>query len=228
MIVAIIPARGVSKRIPRKNIKLFHGKPIIAYSIERAIESNIFDKIFVSTDDMEISEISRSFGAEIISRPAELSDDYTGIHSVMNHAARELCQKINSLKSMCCIYATAPFIQSSDLLQGLNILNNENCKSVFAASEFSYPVFRSFFLNDSSKIEMLFPEHFNSRSQDLPSVFHDAGLFSWGHLDTWLGDPIPFGPEQRIVSIPSWRVQDIDTPEDWKRAELIFQALIKS
>lgn len=228
MNIAIIPARGGSKRIPHKNIKLFHGKPIITYSIESAFESNVFDKIFVSTDDPEISDIAISLGADIIKRPVELSGDHIGIQPVMSHAAKELSLQNSAINFICCIYATAPFITSKDLIEGLRILKNDTSKVVLAASEYSYPVHRSFFFNESSEIEMLFPQHFNSRSQDLPNIMHDAGLFTWANIDTWQGEPLSFGKRHNVVLIPSWRVQDIDTLEDWKRAELLYQALILS
>ena len=147
MIIAVIPARGGSKRIPRKNIKHFHGRPIISYSIERAFESKIFDKVYVSTDDAEICDVSKSLGAEIIKRPPELADDFTSLHSVMNHAAKELAKKNNDINYICCIYATAPFLECKNLVEGLDILKSGNCKVVFAASEYAYPVHRSFFIN---------------------------------------------------------------------------------
>jgi N-acylneuraminate cytidylyltransferase len=224
--VAVIPARGGSKRIPRKNLKPFLGKPLIAYSIEAAIDSRLFDRILVSTDDPEIASVARECGAEVpFLRPARLSDDFTGTHQVVAHALEWLLGHGGRVEQACCIYATAPLIQVEDVQRGLEILEAGEWQSVFAACTFPAPVFRSFRQEPSGGLAMIFPEHFNSRSQDLPEVFHDAGQFYWARLDSWLQPSEGFSRNVTIVKIPRWRVQDIDTPEDWAQAEFLWQYL---
>lgn len=230
MRVAIIPARGGSKRIPRKNIRLFAGKPMIAHSIETARKSKLFDKIIVSTDDQEIADISNKYGAETpFIRPPELSDDYTGTHAVVSHGVKWLIDSGMNIKEVCCIYATAPFMQQQDLVKGLTLLNEGNWGSVFAATNFSYPIFRSFSFTEGGGIKMFFPEHFHSRSQDLPEALHDAGQFYWADAKAWIEPSIEpsegFGGNNTVVLLPRWRVLDIDTVDDWRHAELLFQIL---
>lgn len=220
MRVAVIPARGGSKRIPRKNIREFAGKPIIAWSIDAAKESDLFDRIIVSTDDAEIAEVAKQWGAEVpFMRPAELSNDYAGTTEVVAHAIEYLCNQGTKLSAVCCIYATAPFIRQADLKQGLAILEAGNWQYVFSATTFAFPIFRSFQKNAEGGLEMLFPEYFNTRSQDLPEVLHDAGQFYWGRPQTWTDRARIFDSNSTTVIIPRWRVQDIDTEEDWIRAE---------
>ncbi|MBU1231603.1 MAG: pseudaminic acid cytidylyltransferase [Proteobacteria bacterium] len=226
MRAAIIPARGGSKRIPKKNIRLFAGKPIIAHSIETAKKSGLFDKIIVSTDDQEIAETANKFGAETpFIRPPELSDDFTGTHEVVSHAVKWLLDSGMDVQEVCCIYATAPFIQQQDLVKGLELLNQGKWGSVFAATRFTYPIFRSFSIQENGGVKMFFPEHFNSRSQDLPEAVHDAGQFYWAHTKAWLEPSKGFGDSTTVVLLPSWRVLDIDTVDDWHHAELIFKVL---
>lgn len=226
MKIAIIPARGGSKRIPRKNIKMFTGKPMIAHSIETAKESGLFDKIIVSTDDKEIADISNEFGAETpFVRPSELSDDYTGTHEVVGHAVQWLLDSGLDIQEVCCIYATAPFIEQQDLAKGLELLQQERWDSVFAATTFNYPIFRSFQVCDDGGLEMFFTEHYHTRSQDLPEAVHDAGQFYWASAETWIKPPKGFSKKSTVVLLPSWRVQDIDTLDDWQRAEMIYELL---
>jgi len=161
MNLAVIPARGGSKRIPRKNIKSFSGKPIIVFSIEAALSSKLFDRVIVSTEDQEIAEIAEKYGAEVpFMRPVELADDFTGVHSVVAHTVRELRLEGFDYDYICMIYATAPFIRPDEIVKGFKIIQESNYHSVLAVTQFSYPIYRSFFYNDSGKIEMLFPEHF--------------------------------------------------------------------
>jgi len=226
MKVAIIPARGGSKRIPKKNIKNFVGKPMIAYSIEAAIQSKIFDKVVVSTDDYEIAKISQEYGAEVpFMRPTELSDDFSGTHEVIGHAVQFLINSGVNVTCACCIYATAPLIQLQDLREAFQLFRQGKWDSVFAATEFSYPIFRSFQLDKNNGLEMFFPEHYKSRSQDLPTAIHDAGQFYWANAKTWMGEPKGFSSSSTVILLPSWRVQDIDTLDDWKRAEIIYGSL---
>ena len=226
--LAVIPARGGSKRIPRKNIKLFFGKPIIAYSIEAAQKSNLFDGIVVSTDDDEIRDISQSYGADVpFVRPESLADDHTGTLDVIKHAIQILEERHLDFENICCIYPTAPFLMPEIISGAYKKLISADWDYVLPAVEYSYPIFRSFFQKETGELEMVYPEHFKSRSQDLPKVFHDAGQFYWGKKSAWLGSKNFFGDTSSIYQLPEWLVQDIDTLEDWKYAELMFEALFK-
>ena len=224
MIVAIIPARGGSKRIPKKNIKEFFGKPIISYSIKAAIDSNLFDKVIVSTDCDKIAQVASEYGAEVpFIRPKELSGDFLGTHEVVGHAIRWLENSGEVVDYACCIYATAPMIQLSDLIKGYDLLKTGKWKSVIAATKYSYPVYRSFKKLPNGGLKMIFPEHYNSRSQDLPEVYHDAGQFYWAKSQEWKNKPgSSFSENNTIIELPHFLVQDIDTLDDWNRAEKIY------
>ncbi len=227
MKIAIIPARGGSKRIPRKNIKEFCGKPMIAWSIEAAKVSGLFDHIIVSTDDIEIAEVAKQWGAEVpFMRPTELSNDYAGITEVISHATQWALDQGFDLKAVCCIYATAPFIQIDDLKRGLDALESSDWAYAFAVTDFASPIFRSFKQTSDEGIEMFFPEYFTTRSQDLPVALHDAGQFCWGRSDAWIEGLRVFDRHSKPILIPRWRVQDIDTQDDWIRAELIASILL--
>jgi N-acylneuraminate cytidylyltransferase len=229
MKLAVIPARGGSKRIPRKNIREFAGKPMIAYSIECALESGLFGRVIVSTDDEEISQVARDCGAEVpFVRPVEISDDHTGTTEVVAHAINWLQSNGADFSAVCCIYATAPFICKDDLKQGLAILETGKWQYVFSATTFAFPIFRSFQEDKESGLKMFFPEHFNARSQDLPEALHDAGQFYWGRPEAWLKQARIFGRNSAIVTIPRWRVQDIDSQEDWEQAKLLYHALAEN
>lgn len=226
MNTCIIPARGGSKRIPRKNIKLFHGKPMIAYSIETAIKSKLFDRVIVSTDDLEIGEVSRHYGAQVpFMRPKELSDDQTATIPVIAHAIQWMNSEGISTDCVACIYATAPFILENDLINGEKIFHEGGWEYVFSATSFGFPIFRGFKKDTDGKIEMFFPEHYGTRSQDLPDAFHDAGQFYFGKPSAWLEGKRIFGKWSSIVELPRWRVQDIDTQEDWERAEVLYKMI---
>lgn len=226
MRVAVIPARGGSKRIPRKNIKSFCGKPMIARSIEAAIESGCFDRVIVSTDDVEIAEIAREHGAEVpFTRPLELSDDHTGTIPVIRHAVEWFSATCERPQQVCCIYATAPFVSEVDIRRGLNVLIESECDYAFSVTSYAFPIQRAIRLTREGRVEMFQPEHFNSRSQDLDEAYHDAGQFYWGRASAWLeGKPL-FGLNSAPVVLPRHRVQDIDTAEDWARAEWMFKAM---
>ena len=224
MRIAVIPARGGSKRIPRKNIKPFHGKPIIAWSIEAANNSKLFDRVIVSTDDEEIAEIAREFGAETpFLRPKQLADDFTGTSDVIRHVIQFL--GLENLSAVCCIYATAPFLTIKDLLVGLNLMEKSGVDFVFSGAPFPASPYRGFNQSKLGELEMLFPEHYLTRSQDLNSVYYDAAQFYWGKPDAWLGSNLVFGKNSRIIEMPKWRVHDLDDGDDWFRAELIFGAI---
>ena len=226
MRLAIIPARGGSKRIPRKNIKPFCGKPMIAWSIEAALQSACFDQVTVSTDDAEIAEVARQWGATVpFVRPAELSDDHTGTIPVIRHAIDWFNRQGQRVDQACCLYATAPFVRAEDLRHGLDILQGNDCDHAFSVTSYAFPIQRAIRINAEGRVEMFSPEHFNTRSQDLEEAFHDAGQFYWGRAEAWLqGKPL-FSPRSLPVLLPRHRVQDIDTPEDWARAEWLFKAM---
>jgi len=224
--IAIIPARGGSKRIPRKNIRDFLGMPMIAYSIKTAQESGCFDKIIVSTDDEEIAEIARHWGAETpFMRPAHLSDDTAGTIPVIQHAIDWLRVASLDPQFVCCIYATAPFLLANDLKQGLSQLESGHFDFSFSAAAFAAPVQRGFKLTSDGGVTMTQPECFNMRSQDLEPIYHDAGQFYWGRTEAWITVDNRFNSRSAAIVLPKHRVQDIDDLEDWQRAELLFEAL---
>lgn len=226
MNLCVIPARGGSKRIPRKNIREFCGKPMIAWSIEAAKESGLFDRIVVSTDDDEIADVAEQFGAEVpFRRPVELSDDYAGTTAVISHAVKWCVDDGTRPDAVCCLYATAPFVQSNDLKNAYKRFIDGGWEFCFTATEFPAPIFRSFEIKESGGVQMFFPEHFNTRSQDLPTSLHDAGQFYWGKPSAWLNQMRIFERHSTVLELPRWRVHDIDTADDWKRAELVFNAL---
>lgn len=225
MKVAIIPARGGSKRIPRKNIKDFCGKPMISYSIEAALDSELFDRVIVSTDDVEIAKIAKQYGAEVpFIRPPELSDDHTATIPVIAHAIEEL-QKEGPVEIACCIYATAPFIQVKYLKEAYETLKDSKSVYSFSATSFPFPIQRAIKINEQHQVEMFQPENFNTRSQDLEEAYHDAGQFYFGTSEAWLNAEPIFAKHSTAVILPRHLVQDIDTLEDFRRAELMFKVL---
>lgn len=224
----MIPARGGSKRIPRKNIKEFLGKPIIAYSIEAAKASGCFDKIIVSTDDYEIAEVAREYGAEVpFMRPKEISDDYATTVDVISHSINWFLENSIVVENICCIYATAPFVEADDLKSGLAAIQDNGFQFAFSATSYAFPIQRAIKVNKDGAVDMFNSEYMNTRSQDLEDAYHDAGQFYWGKAKAFLdGKPI-FSPEAFAVKLPRKRVQDIDTPEDWDAAEIAFKLLAK-
>ena len=229
MNIAIIPARGGSKRIPKKNIKNFFGKPMIAWSIETAKASGLFDHIIVSTDDVEIAEISAKWGASTpFLRPNELSNDFTGTTPVIAHATQWAITQGLDVKAVCCIYATAPFLKVDDIKRGWTILNSGAWDYAFSVTDFAAPIFRSFKQTSEGGIEMFFPEYFKTRSQDLPVAFHDAAQFYWGRPEAWISYKRIFDQFSAPVIIPRWRVIDIDTRDDWTRAEIMAPEILKA
>lgn len=223
MKIAIIPARGGSKRIPRKNIKLFHGKPMIAYSIEAALKSNCFDKVIVSTDDQEIADVARLYGAEVpFMRPKNISDDYATTMDVIQHAVQWCEQQDLSITHICCLYATAPFVQAEDLQKGWEIVQQEGVQYAFSATTFPFPIQRAIKLSNTGSVSMFSPEYELTRSQDLEESYHDAGQFYWGEANAFRQKLPIFSQYARCVVLPRKQVQDIDTPEDWDLAEVLF------
>lgn len=224
--VAIIPARAGSKRIPNKNIRPFMGKPIIAYSIEAALETKLFKRIIVSTDSEEISRISRKYGAETpFVRPAELSDDFTGTDAVVLHALDWLMDQGDTIDYVCCIYATAPFIRPQDIIRGNDLIRQHGAESAVSVASFPFPIFRGIKINAGGRLEMFWPEHFTSRSQDLPKGYHDAGQFYWAEAKRYRQNKRFFSNDALPVILPRYLVQDIDTPEDWSAAEILYRFL---
>ena len=227
MKIAIIPARGGSKRIPRKNVKEFCGKPMIAYSIEAAIESGCFDRVLVSTDDKEIAAVAEFYGAEVpFIRPSEISDDHATTSEVIRHAIIWCEQQGWQVQHVCCIYATAPFIDKADLLLGYKKLIEEKVQFVFSAALFPFPIQRAIGLNAKGEVSMIQSKHALTRSQDLTESYHDAGQFYWGRKSAFLKDELIFAKHSRVVLVPRDRAQDIDSPEDWEFAEVLFRAKI--
>jgi N-acylneuraminate cytidylyltransferase len=226
MNLAIIPARGGSKRIPRKNIRNFCGKPMIAWTIETAKRSGLFDHIVVSTDDDEIADVARQYGAEVpFMRPAGLSDDHTATRPVVNHAITEVARRDGMPEFTCCIYATAPFMQAQDLIAAHALLLAAKRDFVFSATTFPYPIQRALKHREGGGVEMIQPEHLTTRSQDLIETFHDAGQFYWGRTDSFLNNIPTLSANSEALMLPRWRVHDIDTMEDWDRAEIMCKAL---
>jgi N-acylneuraminate cytidylyltransferase len=224
--LAIIPARGGSKRIPRKNVRPFHGKPMISWSIRAARDAECFDRIIVSTDDEEISEIAQSEGCEApFVRPRELSDDFTGTIPVIAHAIEWALDNGIEVDTACCIYATAPFINSADIRRGAEILDRKASDYVFPVASYAFPIQRAVRINGGGNAEMFSPEHYTTRSQDLEPAYHDAGQFYWGTRNAWLERKPIFLANSVPIILPRSGVQDIDTEEDWGYAELMFDVL---
>ena len=224
MNIAIIPARGGSKRIPRKNIKPFAGQPMIAYAINAAHDSGLFDHVIVSTDDAEISEIAKQFGAETpFIRPSSLADDHTPTVPVIANAISN-CEAIGwESKYVCCIYPGVPFIQIDDLKAALELIEYSDSEYCFPITEYPSAIQRALKRSPQGRMSSIYPEYELTRTQDLVPAFYDAGQFYWGQRAAWLNNP-------RIHSsgvglpIPAWRVVDIDTPEDWERAEIMYRS----
>ncbi|AVX88238.1 MULTISPECIES: pseudaminic acid cytidylyltransferase [Pseudomonas] len=221
--VAIIPARGGSKRIPRKNLLTFDGVPMIVRSIRTALDSGLFEQVVVSTDDAEIAELALAHGAQVpFLRPAELADDFTGTAAVIVHAL----QQLPAFDYACCVYATAPLLQARFLREGFELLQQHPQKSfAFSVCSFGFPVQRALTLDGQGALTALYPEFRQTRSQDLPEAFQDAGQFYWGRSEAWLRGEVLYSSVSLPVILPRHLVQDIDTLQDWKRAEYLYAAL---
>jgi N-acylneuraminate cytidylyltransferase len=226
MRAAIIPARGGSKRIPRKNIKPFCGQPMIAWSIAAAQKSGLFDRIIVSTDDDEVAAIARKHGAEVpFMRPPHLSDDHCGTVPVIAHAAEWLKAAGESVDELACIYATAPMIEADDLQRGLEAITSSGADYAFSVTSYAFPIQRAVKLAPSGRVAMFDPAQQETRSQDLEEAYHDAGQFYWGTAEAWTQEKPIMSEGSAAVVLPRHRVQDIDTPEDWVRAEAMMKSL---
>ena len=222
--VCIIPARGGSKRIPRKNVRPFLGKPIIAYSIAAAQASGVFHTVIVSTDDEEIADVARTYGAEVpFIRPRKLSDDHTPTRPVIQHAVKWCAENGLDSDNVCWMHAAAPLIASTDVHDAYEMLRATDFDFVFTATQFEFPIQRALRLNSNGSIEMFYPEHRDTRSQDLPVAYHDAGQFYFGSARSVMEGVPVFSRSATIFEIPSSRAQDIDTLDDWRRVELMYQ-----
>ncbi|WP_079229139.1 pseudaminic acid cytidylyltransferase [Pseudomonas putida] len=225
--VAIIPARGGSKRIPSKNLKSFAGLPIIAHSIRVALASGLFDQVVVSTDDADIAAVAREHGALVpFRRPAHLADDHATTHAVVSHALEVLTSQGQVLTHACCIYATAPFLQQRFLHEGLALLRQHPGRAfAFSVSGFGFPVQRALTLDAEGALVPLNPQYRETRSQDLAPAYQDAGQFYWGRVEAWLQNEVLYSERSLPVIIPRHLVQDIDTEDDWLRAQYLYAAL---
>jgi len=224
MSICIIPARGGSKRIPRKNIRNFCGRPMIAWPIRAAIDSGCFERIIVSTDDDEIAEVAERYGAEVpFRRDAELADDHTPTVPVIADAINRL--DVQRRTPVCCLYSTSPFVTSADLREGLERLENTNAPFVLSVTNFAFPIQRALRRDVSGKVEMFDAAQMQTRSQDLEEAWHDAGQFYWGYAESWASGSGIFESGAHGLKLPRHRVQDIDTEEDWRQAELKMRAL---
>lgn len=225
--VAIIPARGGSKRIVGKNLKAFRGEPIILHSIRTALDSGLFERVIVSTDDAQIAEVARAHGADVpFMRPSELADDHATTAAVIVHALRTLQEQGCQPELACCIYATAPLLQGRYLREGFELLRDHPRRSfAFSVCGFGFPVQRALTLTEDGALTALYPQYRQTRSQDLPAAFQDAGQFYWGRSEAWLRGDAVFSECSLPVILPRHLVQDIDTEEDWRRAEFLHAAL---
>jgi len=226
MKICIIPARGGSKRIPRKNIKHFAGKPMIAHAIIAARTSGLFEHVIVSTEDGEIAGISREWGAETpFIRPDDLADDYTPIVPVVAHAIRA-CEQIKGgqIDHVCCIFPGVPFIEIGDLNEALVVLNRSDADYCFPVAEFPSVIQRAMCRDENGRMKPFYPQYELVRTQDLEKAYHDAGQFYWGSKQAWLTNPRVHSSATGFA-IPGWRVVDIDTEDDWNRAERMHRAL---
>lgn len=222
--LCIIPARGGSKRIPRKNIKNFLGKPIIGYSIEAALQSGLFDEVMVSTDDKQIAEIAKNLGAKVpFLRSDVTSDDFASTYDVIYEVIKNYNERGKAFTNICCIYPTSPLLKINQLKLGLDLLIKGDYTSVFPIVRYSYPILRSLRLEEGNRVTMNFPEYQLSRSQDLPDSFHDAGQFYWCNWVLLLQEGQMFTQNSAGIILDEIQVQDIDNLTDWKLAELKYQ-----
>jgi pseudaminic acid cytidylyltransferase len=223
--LAIIPARGGSKRIPRKNIKSFLGQPIIAYSIETALHSGLFSEVMVSTDDEEIAEVAKSYGATIpFFRSNTAANDFATTAEVITEVLENYHKLGQQFSYGCCIYPTAPLLKKQYLKEACSLLEDSNFDTVLPVLKYSYPIWRSLKI-ESGKATMNWPEHLNSRSQDLPPSYHDAGQFYWFKVASYLSSKKLLAENSGVIELNELEVQDIDNETDWKLAELKYKLI---
>ena len=223
--ICVITARGGSKRIPRKNIKFFLGKPIIAYSIEVALSSGLFDEVMVSTDDDEIAELAKSFGAKVpFMRSEKNSDDFSGTFDVIDEVLREYIKQGREYDYLCCLYPTAPFVSEKLLKDGFKLMKAHDYNTVFPVCSFSAPIQRAIKW-DGSMASMFQPEYRDKRSQDLEPAYHDAGQFYWLNISRMMDEPQLLTSNSGVLILEETEVQDIDYPIDWELAELKYKMI---
>lgn len=222
--LAVIPARGGSKRIPGKNTRVFRGRPLIEWAIRTALDSCLFNDVIVTTESIEISKLSNAMGAETpFMRPAQLADDFTPTVPVIQDAIKQMLERDKKYDNVCCIYPTAVSITAGDLSAGLELLEfGGSIDYAFAVVEYPYPIKRALVRDDKGIYSMEYPENLLVRSQDLDPRWHDAGQFYWARTETWL-EGKPMLQNSRGIEVPSWRVQDIDSEDDWTRAEFLAE-----
>lgn len=224
--LCIIPARGGSKRIPRKNIRPFRGRPMLEWSVRAALESGVFARVMVSTDDAEIAATARAAGAEVpFLRSAANSDDHATTSAVLVEVLTRYAEAGESFDTACCLYPTAPFVTGADLAEGLALLTGSGFSAVFPVVAYSYPIWRSFARDPGGRLRLNFPENRSARSQDLPPAYHDAGQWYWFHTARLLAEGEVLGPDTGSTVIDALRAQDIDTEDDWQLAEIKHQRL---
>lgn len=226
MNVAIIPARSGSKRIPGKNIKEFRGKPIIAYSIEAANKTGLFERILISTDSNDIAEIAREYGAEApFIRPADIADDLTGLDPVLLHTVNWLIEHDCRPEYFCCIFATAPLISREIIIEGYSVIRKHKASVSYPVTSFPHPIFRAFKINERFRLKKIWPEYFGIRTQDLPETYHDVGQFYWVDVEKYLREPHLNCSNVAPIIVPRYMAVDIDTSEDWDLAETLANAI---
>ena len=222
--LCIIPARGGSKRIPRKNIKPFLGKPMLAYSIESAIKSGLFEEIMVSTDDEEITEVAKKYGANVpFMRSTETANDFATTADVLKEVITKYQERGHEFDNFCCFYATAPLVKSQDLIAAFERLQESDFTCVYPVVQFSYPIWRCLDLAEDGTMTRHWPEYENSRSQDIPKEYHDTGTFYWYKTKDWLAGNVKVGG----IEVDETTIQDIDTETDWKLAEMKYELMYK-
>lgn len=220
--LCIIPARGGSKRIPRKNVKPFMGKPILAYSIENAFATGLFDEVMVSTDDPEIMEVAKQYGASVpFVRTEKTANDFAPLADVLHEVVDMYAEQGKTFDNMCCILATCPLVKVSYISEAYQKLINSDFISVYPVVQFSYPILRSLRMDDNGEVSMNWPEYAKTRSQDLAPAYHDSGTFYWHKVDAWMSGKRKGGG----IVMAEDLVQDIDTEEDWRMAELKYQLM---
>jgi pseudaminic acid cytidylyltransferase len=228
MNIAVIPARGGSTRIPKKNIKEFAGKPIISYPIETALKSELFDQVIVSTDSEEIAEVSIQAGAQVpFLRPSELGENEVNLADVVHHTLSELVNRGVQFDYSCCILATAPFLKVETLRKGYEEILENDADSVVSVTRFSFPVLRALKLDDNSRLRFMWPEHELTHSNHLPEAYHDAAQFYWLNTKKFLSSKSLVGREVLPVFLPNYLVKDIDTDEDWTTAEIMYDSCLR-
>ena len=224
MNICVIPARGGSKRIPRKNIRDFCGKPMITWAIDHAKRCGLFDTVIVSTDDPQIADVSRNSGADVpFLRPAFLSDDFTPTVPVIAHAVQHCVTLGLDVENVCCLYPCVPFLEVADLVAALEAMRQHNAHFSYPVTEYVHPIQRAMRRLETGQMQFLDSEHELTRTQDLENLYHDAGQFYWGKASAWLAS-LKMHTDGVGIVIPNWRVVDIDNLDDWRRAELLYRA----